>query len=299
MSSPPLSALADPVSLAKLQILVIPVQPGNRDDSARLSDTVYTHWSDLIKRHQSIRGDEIRPSSSGNSSHTRGSTPSTRTRFLPASSATSVSRANTNQHVQLAFPSHPPARHLYPLNLLRLASFPLVVIGITVDSGEGREATPKGYSMAEEDEDGDIGEGSTPTISARGDGTSQRETFERAVAGLFPQDSAFPLIKRLVVVPQDLPRSPNPNTSPRKGGSKETRQSKGKGREEVRYAPSEQGEAWIGGLLGEVVGDVLGELGDLVGPLYMDEEILLIENRSQLWRHLQVSKRYPRHYSLL
>jgi hypothetical protein len=274
MTSQPLSALSDPVALAKLQILIIPVQPGGRNTPARLSETVYSHWSDLIKRHTSIRGDEIRQSAPPSSSaHTRGSSSSSspRSRFLPASSATSVSRANTSQHVHLAFPSHPPARHLYPLNLLRLASFPLVVIGITVDSDGSAEATPKGYSLDEDDEDRDTGGGSTPTTStftAMSNGTggpSLPGAFETAVSELFPKDSAFPLIRRLVVVPNEVPRSPNSNPSPRKGGFKETtRQQKGKGREEVRYAPSSAAESWIGGLLGELVGDVLGELGELV-----------------------------------
>jgi hypothetical protein len=157
-----------------------------------------------------------------------------------------------------------------------LASFPLVVIGITVDGGDTAEETPRGYSMAEEDEEesGDLAGGSTPTTStfsgipgrANGmGGHGGRDSFDEAVSGLFPQDSAFPLIRRLVVVPSDLPRSPNPNTSPRKGGFKETtRQQKGKGKEEVRYAPGDGGDSWIGGLLGEIVGDVLGELGELV-----------------------------------
>lgn len=273
MSIPPLSALSDPVALAKLQILVIPIQPSSRD-AARLSETIYSYWSGLIKRHQSIRRDEVRSSFSAASSsgHTRGSShagPSSRTRFIPASSAASVSKANTNQYVQLAYPSHPPPRHLYPLNLLRLAAFPLVVIGITVGEGDGVEETPKGFSLKEEDESGDIG-GSTPTTSTfsrtpRQNNSTPSQSFEETVSGLFPESSAFPLMKRLVVVPPDLPRSPNPNPSPRKGGYRETsRPDKGKGKEEMRYAPNEGAEGWIGRLLGEVIGDVLGELGELV-----------------------------------
>lgn len=290
MAAAPLSSLSDPTSPAKVQILVIPVQPTAGSLTGRLSGAVFSYWTDLIKRHQSVRSDEIHSSvstpasTSRSNSHIRGSSSSgqgypssIRARFLPAavSPSTSISRANNTQHVHLAFPSRPPERHLYPLNLLRLASFPLVVIGITVDPGGGDSEIREGYSLAEEDETGDIGAGSTPTIpgssqvnrTAGGRTNSPSQAFEDRLSELFPATSAFPLVRRLVVVPPDLPKSPNPNSSPKKSGHGSDRtKDKGKGKEDIRYAPAVGADVWISKLLGELLADLFGELGELVSP---------------------------------
>lgn len=245
ISNPPsLSSLSDPGSLAKLQILLVPVHT-----STPLQDHTFNYWSNLLKRHTVLRGDELaRPSPS---THTRGSTSNPRSRFLPASSSTSISRGGAPNHVHLVYPSHPPARHLANLSLLRIAAFPLVVIGIAAEQ-------PQGYSI--EEEDGDIGGSSkTPTVSTfREREKSIEESFGEALAEVFPPSSPFPLVKRLIVVPPDAPISPR--DSPKKNGHS-GRFTKTKG--EVLFAPSEGVEGWLGRLLGEVVGDALGELGEL------------------------------------
>jgi hypothetical protein len=276
MSTPPrLAPLCDPISLGKLQVLLVPVPVGPDP----LPEATYHHWTSLFRRHASLRADELRqrpPSastSSSSSSHSRGGgAEHSRSRFLPSSTSTSVSRANTNNHVHLSFPSHPPARHLYPLSLLRLSLFPLIVIGIGIaPEGEGEA---EGYTLGASSVD--LGEVSTPTAPTFGKEVTDRPpvtptgAFERALKELFPPTSPFPLARRLVLVPQHLPRSSSPIPSPiRSPGPKPPAFGTGSDKDngDVRYGPAEGAEAWVTKLLGEVVGDVFGELGELVGRL--------------------------------
>lgn len=276
MTTPPtLSAISDPTALGKLQILLVPVHPSDSSPCGPvLTDAVYKHWTSLIKHHTSIRSDEIPApsSSSSGSSHVRGG-PSygPRARFFPSSSATSVSRANTNQHVHLAYPAHPPARHLYPLSLLRLTAFPLVVIGISVSESDGGQdgknssSHLRGYSV--DSEEGDIGEASTPRAAHFQINTARADplkALDDTLSEMLPPSSPFPLVKRVVVVPPHVPvHGASSQMSPRKasgrpgGNGKDTRR-------EVQHAPAEGAEVWIAGLVGEVVGELLEELGELV-----------------------------------
>lgn len=283
---PPLSALSDPTSLGKTQILLVPVHPVSPTShtGSVLTDAVYKHWTSLIKHHTSIRSDEIAvPSSSSGSgsAHVRGGQAfGPRARFFPSSSATSVSRANTSQYLHLTYPAHPPARHLYPLSLLRMTAFPLVVIGITVasdsNSGAGTDgqvtnAHARGYSV--DSEEGDIGEASTPRAAQFQINTVKSDplkALDDTLAEMLPPSSPFPLVKRVVVVPPHVPmNSSSSQMSPRKanGRSGDKRKS---ARKEVQYAPTEGAESWIAGLVGEVVGELLEELGDLVRTIYRD-----------------------------
>lgn len=255
MTTPqPLSALSDPGSLAKLQILLVPVHSA----SSSLSEHTYVYWSSLIKRHTVLRGDELaQPAPS--SSHTRGGGTQPRARFLPASSSTSISKGGAPNHIHITYPANPPARHLSNLSLLRIAAFPLVVLGIATE-----EESVNGYTIDEEDGDGDIGSSSSSNPTRTGSGLN--ESFQEQLAGLFPPTSPFPLVKRLLVVPKDAPLSYTPGETPRKGRRAPSRSGRGKNKasEDIIYAPTEGIESWMGRLLGEVVGDVLGELGELV-----------------------------------
>jgi len=172
------------------------------------------------------------------------------------------------------------------LGLLRLAAFPLVVIGIAVDPG-GTIEPVKGYTVDEEDAEdtGDIGQASAPVAPAFLEEpvkppSTLSDSFYRAIDGLFPPTSPFPLVRRLVIVPPHLPRNPTPRPSLVKNGSngripgseeEGRRGGKGEQREgEVVYAPSEGIEGWVNRMMGEVVGEVLSELGELVsGMLYL------------------------------
>ncbi|KAL7423194.1 hypothetical protein Q5752_002494 [Cryptotrichosporon argae] len=244
---PPLSPLADPVSLARLQILLVPVHPA----ASRLSDSLYAYWSSLIRRHAVVRGDEIlKAPPTSSSSHRRGPTSSdTRDRFLPSSSGASISRAASALSVHLAFPQHPPAPHVYPLSLVRLSAFPLVVIGVAV--GE-----PAGFAVDEDAE---------PAAAA---GTEDAHgAFEHTITQLFPASSPFPLVRRLVLVPPTVPQGTPRHSSPSKASRHGTPKLGGADTGIVRYAPADGGDAWVARLLGEVVGDVCAELGVLASTL--------------------------------
>lgn len=261
----PLAPLADPFALGKLQILLIPIHLPNQPP---LTETIYNHWASLFKRTQVLRGDEISRPTPIHAGHVRGGgaggfTSSARARFLPPSSGTSIARTASNHHLHLAYPTGAPARHLYPLSLLRVAGFPLVVIGICVDQGEG---SLNGYTVDEQEEDGegvgDVGRSRTPTGARNGDFQGAEMAFRETVSNHFPPTSPFPLVKRLIIVSPTIPTSPGSKSStPRKGG----RNSDGIGVEgEVVRAPEGGVDAGAVRFLGEVVGAVLGELGELV-----------------------------------
>ncbi len=295
MSNPTsLSSLSDPTSLAKLQILVIPLKLSS-SSSPLLSEATYEHWSSLIRRHQTIRSDELRrpsPESSSSASsfstHARRHVPSAR--FFPTSSGTSASRAPSSTTMHLSYPSHPPARHLYPLSLLRMTIFPLVVIGVAVDPGE--LSPVEGYSVDEEEAEvtGDIGQASAPIASTSTQEpvqppSSPTETFDNALQNLFPPTSPFPLVRRLVLVPSQTPSS-TPKPSPAMNGRGEQQDQAGdagKGKmldKQTVYAPTEGVEGWVRKMMGEVVGDVLVELGELVRRIIIPTSRQLMNPRS-------------------
>jgi hypothetical protein len=277
MSTPPpiLSLVSDPVSLAKIQVLVVPVH----HSTGHLSEAIYSHWASLIRRHTTLRGDEIRrpyslPSANGGGHHRgAGAESDPKLRFFPPPSGTSISKTTSNQHVHLAYPTHPPARHLYPLSLLRIASFPLVVIGVAVDAG-GSSEHGQGYRLDEEDE----GEAATPQASASTSFNVDYDrpqtpsiAFDKTLQSLFPHTSPFPLVRRLVLVPSEIPSSRSARSSPTKADPRAAARAaleRGQSRDgpEVLKAPTEGSESWIGRVLGEVIGDVLSELGETVCP---------------------------------
>ncbi|GMK53639.1 hypothetical protein CspeluHIS016_0102250 [Cutaneotrichosporon spelunceum] len=252
MSSPAsLSALADPMALARLQVLLVPV---HRDGTEPLLEPVFEHWSQLFRNHHTLRGDEIVHSGTqGSPAHRRGAPESPRSRFLPSAPGTSISRAAGASTVQLAFPSQPPAKHLYALNLLRMSAFPLVVIGIAVDDVEG-------YSVGKE----------TPTQDKAAAAQVWIQTFTQVLSGIMPPSSAFPLVKRLVLVPSQLPVA-DPRGTPGSSSVGTPRASVAGSRSPtssfIRHAPSEGGDSWVTKLLGEAIGEVYGELGELVASL--------------------------------
>jgi hypothetical protein len=162
-----------------------------------------------------------------------------------------------------------------------MMAFPLVVIGITVasDSGPGGVgsdgkvpiAHARGYSV--DSEEGDIGEASTPRAAQFQINTVQSDplkALDDTLAEMLPPSSPFPLVKRVVVVPPYVPmNSSRSQMSPRKANGRSG--AKGKSaRKEVQHAPMEGAESWIAGLVGEVVGELLEELGELVRTIFRD-----------------------------
>lgn len=268
-SHTPLSALADPFSLAKLQILLVPVHA-----HAPISKSTFHHYTEVIKGHQTLRTDELVPPF--HPELPRGGGPNPRLRFFPhltspggyGGHGRNGGGGGSGHQVHLTYTHSPPAKHLYPLSLFRISEFPLVVIGIAVDGEEDtfsrtqEHQEVEGYKLSDEEMEGDIGEGeATPTLptSSKSKSASSQgalETaFDRTLSSLFPSTSPFPLVKRLVVVP-------NPNL-----GANARKERKGKGEGEVLYAPRQGLEQWITKLIGEVVGDALGELGVIVSLL--------------------------------
>ncbi|WVQ81064.1 hypothetical protein IAT38_003171 [Cryptococcus sp. DSM 104549] len=287
----PLSHLTDPISIGKVQILLVPIHL----PSAHISTTIFDSYCALIRKHHALRGDEIfRPLSSARSrSHSPapggaqggwdGAHGNPRLRFFPPATGTSISLSRTasGHHVHLAYARSPPSRHTYPSSLLRMAGFPLIVVGIAVDqrvAGNGDDEGSKGYSLNEE---GDVGEASTPTaptfrmneIPSRVPADPE-QVFEDTIRDVFPHTSPFPLVKRLVVVPNQMPHAPS---SPRKQGSAHAPGvgyeggmgdgQPGRDKGEMKFAPEEGVENWITRLLGEVVGDLLGEFGEMASAL--------------------------------
>nr|XP_019045803.1 hypothetical protein I302_06194 [Kwoniella bestiolae CBS 10118]OCF24733.1 hypothetical protein I302_06194 [Kwoniella bestiolae CBS 10118] len=270
----PLSQLTDPASLSKIPILLVPV---HLPDSP-IPSNIYTSYQTLIKRYQTLRGDELsRPLTSRNRQSTYGGSsyelpPNPRLRFFPPSTGNSisVSRGSTTNHVHLSYSGNPPARHTYPLSLLRLAGFPLIVLGVAVEPDS--EVETSGYNVEEQQgESGDITDISTPTAPtfnhsphpqiSLNQKINPERSFDETISSIFPSTSPFPLVKRLLVVPNQLPKSPS---SPRKQSSHSS-DTRGNGKDKgyMRFAPEDGAESWIGRVLGEVVGELLGELGEI------------------------------------
>ena len=240
---PPLSSLSDPTSLAKIQILLVPVHP--------ISQASYEHYSSLFRRHTTLRGDEVRRTQHASShGHARAQSIDVRSRFLPASSNTSISKAVSSNHIHLVWTAAAPEKNLYPLTLLRLAMFPLVVIGITSEDRPAEE----GYRVP----NGDNAVAESSTSGKMATELASRQ-FNEVIRSIFPSESALPLVRRLVVVPPGRPTRTSPSKSPVNGF-------KGKGKDEgdVRYAPGEMVDQWVGHLVGEVIGEVMLRLGELV-----------------------------------
>ncbi|KAK8858467.1 hypothetical protein IAR55_002694 [Kwoniella newhampshirensis] len=281
-----LSTLSDPISLGKVQILLVPVHlPGSP-----IPSSIYDAYLTLIKRHQTLRGDELlHPSPPRSRSHSGSSVndaSSSRKRFfaLHSGGSMSMSRGASSNHVHLSFTGNGPAKHIYPLSLLRMSAFPLIVLGIAIDSSEaasaddGERIQPKGCSLNEADEEGeqeengDIGEASTPTIPKfRHHQLPNKETkpspgqaFEETVQNVFPATSPFPLVKRLLVIPDHLSHS---SASPRKQANGIANGGKGRDKGEMRYSPADGVESWVGRILSEVVGELLAELGEIATAL--------------------------------
>lgn len=264
--APQLSALADPLALARLQVLLVPVHnaASSSKGNAELTDAVFDHWSGLFRSHQTLRGDEIlhgalSPRSPSARPGKDGQGP--RGRFLPNASAASISRGGSSNHVHLAFPAQPPAKHLYPLSLLRMTSFPLVVVGIAVEDGDDEV---EGYSVDGKLEPAKDKKGRPrPTLQTQG----WDSAFRNTLASILPETSAFPLVKRLVLVPSQTPSPSSRQGTPARKGSLQRKDLSTGGQTIVR-APLDGGDNWVARLLGELVGEVFGELGELVSRMH-------------------------------
>lgn len=224
------SLLSDPIALARLQILVVPVhssRESQRSSSVGLSTPIFDYWSALFRHRQSLRGDEVvRQREFGHKKVGKDA----RERFFPSAAEPNSSRVAGANHVHLSFPSQPPPKHLYPLSLLRMTAFPLVIVGVGVDD-DGKDVDQNEKEAA------------------------WLQAFNRTLATFMPSTSAYPLVKRLLLVPPQLPMP---------GSSRNSRKPKQSDNPLISYAPMDGGDNFVADVLGEVVGEVFGELGELV-----------------------------------
>lgn len=135
-----------------------------------------------------------------------------------------------------------------------MSAFPLVVIGVAVDDSDDEET--QGFSLSE-----------TPSKSSEAKVSMEAwgRTFDHALSTFLPSTAAFPLVKRLVLVSSHIPQAGTPQRSPARNNSGQAPWKSVEG--SVRRAPFEGGDSWVGRLLGEVVGEVFAELGDLATSL--------------------------------
>jgi hypothetical protein len=133
-----------------------------------------------------------------------------------------------------------------------MSAFPLVVIGVAVDGDM------QGYTVDEKDKEK---EKDAPKKSATDDLLWQ-QAFTQTLSAFLPQTAAFPLVKRLVLVPSTAPIPGSAQRSPASATFNAREGSSGSGL--VCHAPTEGADTWVHKLLGEIVGEVFGELGELV-----------------------------------
>ncbi|WVN88627.1 uncharacterized protein L203_103838 [Cryptococcus depauperatus CBS 7841] len=271
-----LSQLADPISLGRIQILITPVHlPDNS-----LPSHIYESYVSLIGKHQTLRGDELsrplNPSISRVHSSALGGSSSTgdgdtALRFFPKPSGIgmSASKAASSHHVHLGFTQSPPARHTYPLSLLRMADFPLIVLGVAIEDDGEKNGNGLGV-----DDKTSIEDAITPTAPTFQENmTSDRplispqQVFQDTLTEIFPPDSSFPIVKRLLMVPRQLPGTPTLSKGSTSAAKYEFDGLNGIGRSEIRCAPIDGVENWVTRVLGEVVGDLLGEIGTIATAL--------------------------------
>ena len=117
-----LSPVGDPLGLARLQILLIPV--------GGISHTAYEQWSRSIKQFRDIRVADVLTSHSKGGFRTSRADPG---RFLPPAVP-----PPTN-HLHVSYISH-PINNIEPLSLFRVAAFPLAIVGVFDSSADHKEA---------------------------------------------------------------------------------------------------------------------------------------------------------------
>lgn len=117
-----LSPVGDPLALARLQILLVPV--------GSISQTNYEQWSRIIKQFRDVRIADVL------ASHPKGESLAgcaDSGRFLPPAVPPPVN------HLHVSYISH-PVNGIDPLSLFRVAAFPLAIVGVFDSSADHKEA---------------------------------------------------------------------------------------------------------------------------------------------------------------
>jgi hypothetical protein len=133
-----------------------------------------------------------------------------------------------------------------------MSAFPLIVIGVAVD-----DELTEGYSL-----------GGNENASRRSSKPSNdnlwAQAFTQTLSAFLPPTAAFPLVKRIILVPSTPPILGSGQRSPVHASFAKGIHAIQTGEGVVRRAPMDGADAWVQKLLGEVVGQVFGELGELV-----------------------------------
>ncbi|KAG8710483.1 hypothetical protein FRC09_000112, partial [Ceratobasidium sp. 395] len=188
----------------------------------------FDKWTALIRSFEHIRLDDIPPDPRED-----------RARFMPSTLSTG--------YVHLSYPSHPPPEYYGSLSLFRPSVFPLAVIGIADCSYQPPPSKSK-----------DAGLSQTPSLA------SILAEFNARMTELFPARAAFPLATRCFAF-EDSPQGPNANGASGDGGG-QVNINVGDTLPGLVVIPSEIGHSkrfYLGTLLAELCGSVLGEFGSL------------------------------------
>ncbi|KAF8744659.1 hypothetical protein RHS02_01740, partial [Rhizoctonia solani] len=215
-------------TLGHVRVLLVPVGP--------IRKPTFDKWAALIRSFENIRLDDIPPDPREE-----------RARFMPSTLSTG--------YIHLSYPTHPPPEYYGPLSLFRPSVFPLAVIGIADCSYQ--PPPPKD------------GETSQEPLSLSG----ILAEFNARLSQLFSSRAAYPLATRCFAFEDSYPQNGQDADSAREGGGG------GGGQVNINVGdtlpglviiPSEIGHSkrfYLGTLLAELCGAVLGEFGSLANFL--------------------------------
>ncbi|CCO27710.1 Transport protein particle subunit trs120 Short=TRAPP subunit trs120 [Rhizoctonia solani AG-1 IB] len=214
-------------TLGHVRVLLVPVGP--------IRKPTFDKWAALIRSFENIRLDDIPPDPREE-----------RARFMPSTLSTG--------YIHLSYPTHPPPEYYGSLSLFRPSVFPLAVIGIADCSYQ--PPLPKD------------GEGSQEPLSLSG----ILAEFNARLSQLFSSRAAYPLASRCFAFEDSYPPNGQNSESAGEGGG-------GGGQVNINVGdtlpglviiPSEIGHSkrfYLGTLLAELCGAVLGEFGSLASFL--------------------------------
>ncbi|KAG9121686.1 hypothetical protein FRC07_002267, partial [Ceratobasidium sp. 392] len=190
--------------------------------------STFDKWTALIRSFEHIRLDDIPPDPRED-----------RARFMPSTLSTG--------YVHLFYPSHPPPEYYGSLSLFRPSVFPLAVIGIADCTYRPPSSKSKDASTSQ-----------APSLA------SILAEFNARMTELFPARAAFPLATRCFAF-EDSPQGPDANGASGDGGG-QVNINVGDTLPGLVVIPSEIGHSkrfYLGTLLAELCGSVLGEFGSL------------------------------------
>ncbi|CAE6523362.1 unnamed protein product [Rhizoctonia solani] len=193
----------------------------------------FDKWTALIRSFENIRLDDIPPDPREE-----------RARFMPSTLSTG--------YIHLSYPTHPPPEYYGSLSLFRPSVFPLAVIGIADCSYQ---------PLPQKD-----GEAAQESLSLSG----ILAEFNARLSELFSSRSAYPLATRCFAFEDSYPQNGHGSESAGQGGGGQVNINVGDTLPGLVIIPSEIGHSkrfYLGTLLAELCGAVLGEFGSLANFL--------------------------------